>query len=97
MSDKTFAVFSDRCNVTFRHADNLTELEAEELAKKLSDETGWWHYAAPTDFNPYDFGDMQDFYDPRMAEVLGGEVCRTEDGEWYFYSHTGTVITKECY
>jgi hypothetical protein len=47
-----YAVFSDRCGTTFRHADDLTEGEAVALAELLSEQTGWPHYSAPSDFEP---------------------------------------------
>jgi hypothetical protein len=57
-----YAVFSDRCGTTFRHADDLTEGEAVALAELLSEQRGWRHYAAPSNFNPHEglYPDLDD-------------------------------------
>lgn len=56
-----YAVFSDRCNSTMRHTEDLTEEQAQAEAHRLTLVTKWYHYAAPTDFNPHgDYPDMSD-------------------------------------
>lgn len=63
-----FAVFSDRCNSTFRHSEHETEEQAQAEADRLSLLHDYWHYAAPVDFDPYAG------YGPQTPE---------EEAEWY--------------